>query len=291
MTTPLWRERASIPVRALKGVVIAAIIAVMVYPFVYVVLASFGTNNSFKRFGLVPSEFSFEAYGSILSGGVVTRALFVSIGITLVGTALSVFLTATLAYGLSRTREVPGTRAVLYLVLVTMFFAAGIIPTYLLVKGLGLIDSYWSLILPSLVSAFNMVVMRNFFMRLPKELLDAARIDGAGEWQTFLRIVLPLSKAVIAVIALFYAVAYWNSFFNAILYLNDATKWPIQLVLNQYVLQGASLSQIQNPEAPQPPAEAVQMAVVVLSTLPIVIVYPFLQRYFSKGVLTGAVKG
>jgi ABC-type glycerol-3-phosphate transport system permease component len=228
---------------------------------------------------------------SILNGGVVTRALVVSIGITIVGTLLSVFFTATLAYGLTRTKDVPGTKAMLYLILVTMFFAAGIIPNYLLVKHLGLIDSYWSLILPTLISAFNMIVLRNFFLQLPRELLDAARIDGAGEWQIFAGIVLPLSKAVLAVIALFYAVGYWNSFFNAILYLNDSTKWPIQLVLNQYVLRGSSLQQIQNPEAPVPPAEAVQMAVVVLATLPILVVYPFVQKYFTKGVLTGAVKG
>ncbi|MFG1911857.1 carbohydrate ABC transporter permease [Kribbella sp. NPDC048928] len=289
--TPLWLERPSTPVRIGKAVVIGLILLVMLYPFAYVVLASFGSNHSHKQIGLIPSDFSLSSYTSILSGGVVTRALVVSIGITTVGTLLSVFFTATLAYGLTRTKDVPGTRTMLYLILVTMFFAAGIIPNYLLVKRLGLIDSYWSLILPTLISAFNMIVLRNFFLQLPRELLDAARIDGAGEWQIFVGIVLPLSRAVLAVIALFYAVGYWNSFFNAILYLNDSAKWPIQLVLNQYVLRGSSLQQIQNPEAPVPPAEAVQMAVVVLATLPILVVYPFVQKYFTKGVLTGAVKG
>jgi putative aldouronate transport system permease protein len=288
---PVWLERPSLPVRVLKALVIAFIVLVMLYPFAYVVLGSFETSHSHRVGTLLPSQLSLDAYSSILSGGVVTRALLVSIGVTLVGTALSVFFTATLAYGLSRTRDVPGTKSMLYLVLFTMFFAAGIIPNYLLVKSLGLIDSYWSLILPGLISAFNMVVMRNFFMQLPRELFDAARIDGAGEWRIFVSLVLPLSKAVIAVIALFYAVGYWNAFFNAILYLNDSTKWPIQLVLNQYVLRGSALQQIQNPEAPVPPAEAVQMAVVVLATVPILIVYPFLQRYFTKGVLTGAIKG
>jgi ABC-type glycerol-3-phosphate transport system permease component len=132
--------------------------------------------------------------------------------------------------------------------------------------------------------------MRNFFMNLPGELFEAARIDGAGHFRIFFQIVIPLSKAVIAVIALFYAVGYWNVFFNAMIYLNDTSKWPIQVVLNQFVVQNSDINALQNPDRPPPPAQAVQMAVIVLATLPILIVYPFLQRYFTKGVLTGAIK-
>lgn len=288
---PAWRSVPSWPIRLVKGVVIAAIFAIMLYPLIYVVLSSFMPASATLEGSLIPSAWSLQAYRVILEGGLVTRALGVSVGVTLVGTALSVLATTTLAYGLTRTRDVPGARAILYIVLFTMLFGAGIIPNYLLVKDLGLLNSYWSLILPGLISAFNMVVVRNFFMQIPRDLFEAARIDGASDLRIFARIVLPLSKAVIAVIALFYAVGYWNSFFNAMLYINDSSKWPIQLVLNQYVLQGTPLAQLQNPSSTPPPAQAVQMAVVVLATVPILLIYPFLQRYFAKGVLTGAIKG
>ncbi|MBO0880959.1 MAG: carbohydrate ABC transporter permease, partial [Mycobacterium sp.] len=268
-----------------------AIAIVMLYPFAYVVATSFATPRAANSGTMFPTEYTLSAYRSLLSGDVVTRAMLVSVGVTGVGTILSVLFTVMTAYGLSRTRDVPGSKIALYLVLFTMLFGSGIIPQYLLVKNLGLINSYWSLILPGMVSAFNLVVIRNFFMDIPKEMLESARIDGAGELRILTAIVLPLSKAVIAVIALFYAVGYWNSFFDGLLYLNDSTKWPIQLVLEQYVLLGSPLNQLQNPNQPPPPAIAIQMAVVVLATAPILAVYPFAQRYFTKGVLTGAIKG
>lgn len=284
-----WMSRPSLPLRGLKAVIIAVIVIIMAFPLVYVLATSFAAPDGSGR-GLFPTSFSLSAYKSVLSGGIVTRAMFVSVGITVVGTALSMFFTILLAFGLTRTRTVPGAKVMFMMILLTMLFSAGIIPTYLLVKQLGMLDSYWSLILPTLISAFNLVVIRNFFMELPPDLLDAARIDGANEWQLLWRVVVPMSKAVIAVIALFYAVGYWNNFFSALLYINDTSKWPIQLVLNQYVLQGSPLQQIQNPES-APPPHAIQMAVVVLATLPILVVYPFVQRYFTKGVLTGAIKG
>lgn len=287
--TAPWMSPTPIPVRVIKSILIIAIVVVMVFPFVEVIAKSFAAPDSTAG-GLFPTSYSLAAYRSLLSGGIVSRAMLVSVGITVVGTALSVFFTVLLAFGLTRTRSIPGGRVIFYLILITMLFNAGIIPNYLLVKNLGLLDSYWSLILPTLISAFNMVVIRNFFMNMPQELLEAARIDGAGEWQILWRIVVPLSRAVIAVIALFYAVGYWNNFFNALLYINDTAKWPVQLVLNQYVLQGSPLDQIQSPDL-APPPQAIQMAVVVLATLPILLVYPFAQRYFTKGVLTGAIKG
>jgi ABC-type glycerol-3-phosphate transport system permease component len=182
-------------------------------------------------------------------------------------------------------------RVILYLALFTMLFGAGMIPNFLLIKSLGLLDSYAAMILPGLISAFNLVVLRNFYLQLPRELIEAARIDGCNDRQIFTSIVLPLSKAVSAVIALFYAVGYWNTFFTALLYINDATKWPIQLVLNLYVVQGSPMPQIEDPNHTPPQPESVQMAVVVLAVLPILLVYPFLQKYFTKGVLTGAIKG
>ncbi|MEO3796045.1 carbohydrate ABC transporter permease [Nonomuraea sp. B10E15] len=289
---PVWVEPPNRVVTTTKGILIALILLIMIYPLAYVILNSFASPEATTTAGLIPSEWSFSAYSTIFKGGIVQRSLIVSILITLVGTALSLAVTATLAYALTRTRQVPGVRPALYLVLLTMIFSAGIIPNYLVVKAFGLLDSYWSLIIPVLASAFNVVVMRNFFMQLPRELFEAARMDGAGELSIFIKIVLPLSKAVLAVIGLFYAVSYWNSFFNAMLYLNDSSKWPIQLVLNSYVLQGASMSSMNNTEMYNlPSSQSVQMAVVVMATVPILIVYPFLQKYFTKGVLTGAIKG
>ena len=288
---PPWMSRPSPTMQALKVAAIAMIAVVMLYPFLYVIAFSFADAGSVASGQLLPTSFSTAAYSSIFAGGVVTRSLLVTAGVTAVGTFLSVLFTSMLAYGLTRTRQVPFARAAMVLVLCTMFFGAGIIPNYLLIKQLGLLDSLWALILPGLISAFNMIVMRNFFMELPQELLESARIDGASELRIFLSIVLPLSKAVIAVIALFYAVGYWNSFFNALLYINDTAKWPIQLVLNQYVVQSNALTDLQAPDRPAPPAQTVQMAIVVVATLPILVVYPFAQRFFTKGVLTGAIKG
>lgn len=289
---PPWMEKPSALVRVLKVLAIAMIVVVMLYPFLYVIMFSFADQASITSGQLIPSSFSIEAYRSVLSGGIVTRALLVSIGITAVGTFLAVTVTSMMAYGLTRTWQVPFSKTTLVLVLCTMFFGAGIIPNYLLIKQLGLLDSYWALIVPGLLGAFNMVVMRNFFMGLPQELLESARIDGASEVRIFVGIVLPLSKAVIAVIALFYAVGFWNVYFNALIYINDTAKWPIQLVLNQYVVQGNTLSDLsQASDRPPPPAQTVQMAIIVIATLPILVVYPFAQKFFTKGVLTGAIKG
>jgi putative aldouronate transport system permease protein len=293
-TRPSWQEKPSTLTGVVKAVVIALIVLVMLYPFYYVIAMSVASVKAATAgFQLFPSALSLGAYKSVLSGDIVTHALLVSVGITVVGTALSVLLTVLMAYGLMRTKDVPGSKFILYLVLLTMLFSAGIIPNYLVVKQLGLLNTYASLIVPGVISAFNLVVVRNFFMEIPQDLFDSARIDGATEWRVLCRIVLPLSKPVIAVIALFYGVAYWNDFFNAMLYLNDTNKWPIQLVLQQYVLQGTPLDTLAqgSPIQRQTTPISIQMAIVVLSTAPILLVYPFLQRFFTKGILTGAIKG
>ena len=291
---PAWQEKPRPITQALKVVVLTITTIVMLYPFVHVIMVSLSDRIAYTPGDLLlwPKKLTLDSYQLVLSGGTVSRALLVSVGVTVVGTVMSMFFTVTLAYGLSRTRRVPGSRAILFMVLFTMLFSAGIIPSYLLVRSLGLLDSYAALIIPGLISAFNMVVVRNFFMSLPEELFDAARIDGAGELQILWRLVLPLSKAVLAVVALFYGVGYWNSFFGALLYLDDPAKWPIQLILRQYVVQAEPLPGAAAQEQLQHiTPETIQMAVVVLATVPILVVYPFLQRYFTKGVLTGAIKG
>ncbi|MEQ4304870.1 carbohydrate ABC transporter permease [Plantactinospora sp. B6F1] len=286
---------ASRPVRALKGLILAVCCAAVVVPFLGIVSTSLATREQITRDGgfvLVPDEVSFAAYAAILSGGVVTRATLVSLFVTLAGTALSMATTILLAYGLSRPRSV-AHRPLLMVVLFALLFAPGIIPSYLVVKSLGLLDSYWALILPVAVNAFNVIILRAFFMDLPQEVIDSARIDGAGDVAVLFRIVLPLSRAVLAVIGLFYAVAYWNAFFNALLYLNDTAKWPLPLVLRTYVVNQTQLGvdQLGSAGAALPPQEAIQMAILVLSVVPVLVVYPFVQRHFTKGVLIGAVKG
>lgn len=290
---PPWMEKPSTAAWLARTVLMVVLAISMLFPFVYVFAVSFSSYQDVLGGGLIlfPKHPSLDAYATIFRGGIVTRALTVSVGVTLVGTLVNMLLTVSMAYAL--TRPIPGSRVILAMVLLTLLFSAGIIPNYLLVKELGLINSFASLILPGAIGAFNLVVVRQFFMNIPSELLESARIDGANDLWILLRIVLPLSKPVLAVIALFYGVAHWNEFFAATLYLNDSDKWPIQLVLRQFVLQGSSLSAFitPDPSQPPPPPQTIQMAVVVVATVPILIVYPFLQRYFTRGVLAGAIKG
>jgi multiple sugar transport system permease protein/putative aldouronate transport system permease protein len=284
----------SLPVRAFKGLLLTVVCALVVLPFIGILSTSVASRRQVTEAGgfvLFPDSVNLSAYRAIFAGGVVTRALLISIGITVVGTAVSLACTTTLGYALSRPGSF-GHRPLLMTVLFSLLFGPGIIPTFLVVRSLGLLNSYWSLILPSAVSAFNVIVIRSFFMNLPNDILESARIDGAGEFVIFRRIVVPLSKAALAVIGLFYAVGYWNAFFNALLYMNDNSKWPLQLILRSYVVDQSTLtaSQLGAQEA-VPPQQSIQMAILVISIVPIVIVYPFLQRHFAKGVLTGAVKG
>ena len=288
-----WMERPSLTARVIKIVALIVIISVMLFPFIYVLSVSLSSDRDLQgaNVPLIPLHPTLGAYSTILQAGVVTSALGVSIGITAIGTLVCMVMTTTMAYGLSRTSHVPGTKFILILVLATLLFNAGIIPNYLLVRYLGLLNTYPSLIVPGLISAFNLVVVRQFFMSIPEDLTDAAMIDGANPWQVFWHIILPLSKAVLAVVALFYGVALWSDYFNALLYLNDTAMWPIPLVLRLYVLQGQALTGAEQGGQPVPPVQTIQMAVVVIATVPILVVYPFLQRYFVRGVLSGAVKG
>lgn len=294
---PVWEEQPSVAGQVTKFVVLAVVVLAVLFPLWTVVVTSLSTTQESIRAGglvVVPGDLTFRAYAQILSGGVVTRAALVSVGITLVGTVISVAVSVLAAYGLSRPGSF-GHRPILFVFLITMFFGAGMIPTYLLVSSLNLIDTYWALILPGAVSAFNVLILRNFFMGIDAAILDAARMDGAGDWRVLLRIVLPMSKAVVAVVALFYGVGYWNAFFNAMLYINDNTKWPLQLVLRSYVLQGVTLPGSGTGQVDVGSGAVtgmpVKMAVMILAIVPILVVYPFVQRHFTKGVIFGAVKG
>jgi putative aldouronate transport system permease protein len=297
---PVWQERPKAATQAAKGGGIVAILAVVLVPLYAVALTSFSTQASINIAGglvLWPHGLTLNAYSLILSGGVVARALIISLVITAVGTVFSMLVTILAAYGLSRAGSF-GHRAILMFILITMFFNGGVIPLFLVVSALGGYDQYWALILPSAVSVFNILVMRAFFGNIAIELIESARIDGASDWMILRRIVLPASKAVTAVIALFYAVGYWNSWFNILLFMPaDSTKWPLQMVMYNYVTEGMSFagSGVTNIGADlgqqQIAPLSLQMAVVVLTVIPILIVYPFVQKHFTKGVLLGAVKG
>ncbi|GAA0377488.1 ABC transporter permease [Acrocarpospora corrugata] len=294
---PTWQEQPTLFGLTAKGFVLTLIALAMLYPIYVVVLTSLSTAQAVTEAGglvTLPTDLSLDAYRELFGGGVVTRAVLVSTGVTVVGTAVSLGLTVLAAYGLSRTDSL-FHRPLLFLFLLTFLFTPGMIPSYLLVRELGLIDSYWSLILPSALSAFNLVVMRAFFMNIPGELIDSARIDGAGDFRILWRIVLPMSKGVTAVIGLFYAVGYWNAFFNAVLYINDNSKWPLQLILRQYVQQGMNLvpntRTYDTAAGALPPNLAIKMAIVVVALIPVLLIYPLVQRHFTKGVIIGAVKG
>jgi putative aldouronate transport system permease protein len=278
------------------NILLLVIVALVTFlPLMHVFMASFATIEEIARkpFILIPTDFTINAYRYILSTDAIFRSLAVSIGVTAVGTLLSMFVTCLMAYGLTR-RDLDGRRLFMFLVVFTLLFNGGLIPTFLVVKAIGLIDSYFALIIPTLINAFNLIIMRSFFMNLPEGLEESAKIDGCNDLGILFKIVLPLSMPVIATISLFYAVNYWNTYFNAIIFLNDGNKWPIQVLLRQIVLVASAFSADTSDfgsDYVKPPDQTIKMAVIVVSTIPILLVYPFLQKYFAKGALVGSVKG
>jgi putative aldouronate transport system permease protein len=289
-------DAPGVPVRVIKGIVLVVCCLVVIVPFIGVISTSIASQAHVTNSGgfvLWPDGINLDAYRTIFNGGVVLQALLISFVITLGGTAVSLAGSTMLAYALSRPGSF-GQRPMLMIVLFSLLFSPGLIPNYLVVKQFGLLDSLLALILPTAISGFNVIILRAFFMSIPDSVVDSARVDGAGDFRIFWSIMLPLSRAVLAVVGLFYAVGYWNAFFSAMLYISDTAKWPLQLVLRTYVINNTELSSgdLGGAAADQlPPQESIQMAILVISLVPILIVYPFLQRHFTKGMLTGAVKG
>lgn len=278
--------------RIVNVVVLGGFAALCLLPFLNVLGSSFATPGELatRSFVVIPETFTLDAYRYILSTSTIFRALSVSVFVTAMGTFVSLLLTSFMAYALSKP-YLRGRRVINFLVVFTMLFSGGMIPTFIVVQNLGLIDSLWALILPVAINAFNFVIMRSFFQAIPDSLEEAARIDGCSDLGVFLRIVLPLSLASIATIGLFYAVGYWNTYQNAILYINDSEKWPIQVLLRQIVIVASGMNADASVVDVVPPAQSVKMAVIVVATLPMLLVYPFIQRYFVKGALIGSVKG
>lgn len=290
----VWEEPETVLGRTGKTVVLTLVVLAVVFPLWSVIVTSISSRKTINETGgmvVIPRDFDLSAYITIFAGGQVANAVWVSTLISVVGAALSLTLTVMAAYGLSRPNSF-GHRTILFYFLLTFLIYPGMVPSYLVVTAFGLKDNIWALVLPSAISAFNLVVVRAFFMNVPQELLDSARLDGAGEFGILWRIMLPLSKAVIAVIGLFYAVGYWNAFFNALLYIDDNDKWPVQRLLQSYILAGQTPAVSGSTVGTSmPPTLAIKMAVVVITVAPIVAVYPFVQRHFVKGVIVGAVKG
>lgn len=287
MVTRGWQERTYMII--VYSLLTMAAISV-IFPLLYVIAVSLTPYAEvLKRggFAIIPRRVTFEAYAAFLQDSKIPRAYGVTIFITVVGTLVNLVLTSLMAYPLSK-KDLPYRNVFLLLVVFTLLFSGGIIPTYLVVKATGLVNSVWAMILPGAVSAFYLLIMKTFFENLPENLDEAAKIDGAGETRIFLSIVLPLSLPILATVGLFYAVGHWNEFFGAIIYVTDNTKHPLQVILR------GILNQSQMPEQDFErvlPTETLQMAAVILSTLPILVVYPFIQKYFTQGALLGSIKG
>ena len=274
-------------------ILLTLIAVIIVIPFIYVIAASFATEAEIQTRPIffIPDSPTLDAYARIFDmndmGTRVFHSLLISVCVTAIGTFINLFFTTTMAYGLSRSNLI-GKKPLLNMVLFTMVFGGGMIPLFLVVKGLGMYDTYSALILPGAISAYNMIIVRNFFMELPRELEEAASIDGCSDIGIFIKIALPLSLPCLATFGLFYAVGHWNNYFGALLYLEDSTKFPFQLVLRNIVMQTAETQTDPNALIPE---DTLKMAVIVIGTVPILIVYPFLQKHFAAGVMVGAVKG
>lgn len=274
---------------------IVLISAVSLFPFLYVFSVSFTDPDAYVplKYYLFPEKWSLAAYKYILSTNSFINALKSTVYVTFVGTITNVVCSFTMAYALTK-KTMPGRSWILGIVIFTLVFNAGIVPNYLLIKELGLINSHWALILSSLTNAWSIIVIKSFMDSLPSELEDAAKIDGANDLGVFLKIIIPLSMPAIAAFTLFFAVAHWNTYFNALIYLSDSSKWTLQVLVKTLVIDsdsngvGAAGSAGDESVVPQ---ETIRMASIVLSMLPILVVYPFLQKYFAKGVMLGSVKG
>jgi putative aldouronate transport system permease protein len=267
--------------------------ALCLFPLLYVVIISVTPEAEIVRRGIViiPEKLTIHAYREMLSPiHGLGEAYKITLFRTLVGTALGLFFTAITAYPLSR-KYLPGRSAFLLYIIFTMLFSGGLIPTYLLVRYLGMLNSVWALIIPGVMSAFYLVIMKGFFEQLPVELEESARVDGAGEFSILWKIVLPLSLPVMATVGLFYSVWHWNSYFDAVLYIKKVENLPLQVVLRNILLNvKAQSAELLNEDQPVGTL-GLQMAAVVLATLPILLVYPFIQKHFTKGVLLGSIKG
>ncbi len=265
----------------------------IIYPFYNTILVSLVPQVDYVRspFMLIPKRITFESYEFVLSTQLLMRSMLTSAEITLVGTIYNMILTTLMAYAF--TKPLPGRNFFRFLLVFTMYFGGGLIPYYLLIRNLGLIDSFWVLVLPSVISVPYMLIISNYFSSLPAELVESASIDGANEMTILFRIILPLSLPILATFTLYYAVERWNEWWHGMLFIKDVKKWPLQNTLRKIIQDANFVSNQAMTGETRPPtyAEGVKMACVVVTMFPIMALYPFLQRYFLTGLTLGAVKG
>ncbi|MGN7360282.1 carbohydrate ABC transporter permease [Paenibacillus sp. SAF-054] len=277
--------------------ILTVVLLLVLYPLYFVVIASF-SNPTLVNSGqitLIPKGINFEGYIRIFQDNMIITGYGNSILYTVLGTLISVAVTVPAAYALSR-RELRGRNLVMYLVVFTMFFSGGLIPTFILIKDLGMYNTFWSLLLPVAVVPWNLIIARTFFQTsIPDELRESAQLDGCNEVRFFIRIALPLSSALLAIMVLFYAVGYWNTYFSAMIYLKDEALYPLQLVLRNILLaNNISPEMMENVEQASKQLEVaalIQYGVIIVAAFPLLILYPFLQRFFVKGALIGSIKG
>ena len=278
-------------------VFLVALCVVMLYPFLNVVASSVSNNSAVSR-GLVsfyPIGFNLEAYKAVVRYQHIWNGYKNTLLYTIIGTGINLTMTVLGAYPLSR-RQFYGRGVFTFFVAFTMFFGGGLIPTYLVINAYGMLDTFWVMVIPGAISTFNMIIMRTFFQGIPVELEEAATIDGCNDMQTLWKIILPLSTASLMTIGMFYAVGHWNAWFNAVIYLRDSGRFPVQLWLRTIVLQNQVRDLMEGSgavdvEAESLVADTIKFAVIVVAVLPILCVYPFVQKYFVKGVMVGSVKG
>jgi putative aldouronate transport system permease protein len=271
-------------------------LVVAAYPLYFVIIASFSDPSrvSFGEVWLYPKGFTLDGYIRIMEEEQIWRGYLNTLIYTVVGTLINVALTLTSAYALSR-KDLIGRNMFMYFIVFTMFFSGGLIPTYLLVKGIGLYDTFWVMVIPGAVSAWNLIIARTFFQNsIPNEVWEAGRMDGCSNLRFFFSIVLPLSQAITAVMILFYAVSHWNEFFSGLIYLRDRSMFPLQLILREILVQtNLSVDMLTDSGAEEKALLANQMryGVIIIASLPVLILYPFVQKYFVRGVMLGAIKG
>ncbi|MGF7050590.1 putative aldouronate transport system permease protein [Paenibacillus sp. DS2015] len=266
---------------------------ICIVPFLYVFSVSFTDPEVYVplRFYLFPEKWSLAAYSYILSTDSFINALKSTTFITVIGTALNLIVSFSMAYALTK-KAMPGRSLMMGFIIFTLVFNAGLVPNYLLVKELGLLNSYWALIWPALTNAWSLIIIKSFLESLPSELEDAAKIDGCSDIGVFLRIVIPLSMPAIATFTLFFAVAHWNTYFNAFIYLSDSSKWTLQVLVKTLVIDSDNAGMAgSGGDERSVPQETIRMASIVMAMVPILVIYPFLQKHFAKGVMLGSVKG
>lgn len=281
--------------RAINAGLMVLVVLATLYPLYYVFIVSISDANSVIRGDIVlyPRNITWQSYRLVLGTSTIMRSLSNSIMYTVIGTLINLVMTALCAYPLARSRF-SGRTIFTIIITVTMFFSGGLIPLYLLILQLGLRNTIWSLVLPVAISPWNMIIMRTYFQGIPEEMFEAATIDGANDLQILARIVVPLSKPIFATLLLYYAVGHWNQWFNALIFLDDRSRFPIQLILRSIVVQGQleQGGQLMSPSAEEMIVEkTIKYATIIVSTVPILLVYPFVQKYFVQGVMIGAIKG